>query len=98
MDDQRARLDERRTACRARFARLVARPEPEIDLAPGALLLAEQGRGPVDEEAMLAGIDAIAELVRFRLDTGASMPPTVARVDYALYLELTFRGPTAAEV
>ena len=97
MDDQRARLDERRTACRARFARLVARPEPEIDLALGALLIAEQGRGPIDEEAILAGLDAIAERVRIRLDTGDSTTTMIARLHDVLYRELGFRGPTAAE-
>src|SRR5204863_1804452 len=97
MDNQRARLDERRTACRARFARLVARPEPEIDLALGALLIAEQGRGPIDEEAILAGLDAIAERVRIRLDTGDSTTTMIARLHDVLYRELGFRGPTAAE-
>ena len=97
MDDQRARLDERRTACRARFARLVARPEPEIDLALGALLIAEQGRGPIEEEAILAGLDAIAERVRIRLDTGDSTTTMIARLHDVLYRELGFRGPTAAE-
>jgi hypothetical protein len=60
MDDQRARLDDRRTACRARFARLVARSEPEIDLALGALLIAGQGRDPIAEEAVLAELDSPA--------------------------------------
>lgn len=97
MDDQRARLDDRRTACRARFARLVARPEPEIDLALGALLIAEQGRVPVDEEAILAELDAIAQRVRIRLDAGDSRATVLARLHDVLYRELGFRGPTAAE-
>jgi regulator of sirC expression with transglutaminase-like and TPR domain len=97
MDDRGARLQDLRTAGRARFARLVARPEPEIDLALGALLIAGQGRSPIDEEAVLLRIDAIAERVRIRLDAGDPTDAVVARLHDVLYRELGFRGPTAAE-
>jgi regulator of sirC expression with transglutaminase-like and TPR domain len=97
MDDQRAQLDDRRTAGRARFARLVARPEPEIELAVGALLIAGLGRAPIDEDAIIAELDAIAERVRIRLDAGDSPDIVVRRVHDVLYRELGFRGPTAAE-
>jgi regulator of sirC expression with transglutaminase-like and TPR domain len=81
----------------ARFARLVARPEPEIDLARGALVAAGHGRDPLDEDAFLARLDDHAELVRLRLDAGD--PPRVAadRLHDVLYRELRYRGPTAAE-
>ena len=97
MDDQRAQLDDRRTAGRARFARLVARPEPEIDLALGALLIAGLGRSPIDEDAVLRELDAIAERVRIRLDAGDQEPAVVGRLHDVLYRELGYRGPTAAE-
>jgi regulator of sirC expression with transglutaminase-like and TPR domain len=97
MDDQRAQLDDRRTAGRARFARLVARPEPEIELAVGALLIAGLGRAPIDEDAIIAELDAIGERVRIRLDAGDSPDIVVRRVHDVLYRELGFRGPTAAE-
>jgi regulator of sirC expression with transglutaminase-like and TPR domain len=97
MDDQRARLDDRRTAGRSRFARLVARPEPQIDLALGALLIAGLGRSPIDEDAVLGQLDAIAQRVRIRLDTGDDTTTIVARLHDVLYRELAFRGPTAAE-
>lgn len=97
MDDQRARLEDRRTADRARFARLVARPEPDIDLAIGALLIAGLGRPAIDEETILGQLDAIAERVRIRLDSGDPTPAVVARLHDVLYRELGFRGPTAAE-
>jgi regulator of sirC expression with transglutaminase-like and TPR domain len=97
MDDQRARLDDRRTAGRSRFARLVARPEPEIDLALGALLIAGLGRSPIDEDAVLGQLDGIAERVRIRLDAGDDPQTIVARLHDVLYRELGFRGPTAAE-
>jgi regulator of sirC expression with transglutaminase-like and TPR domain len=97
MDDQRAQLDDRRTADRARFARLVARPEPEIDLAPGALLIAGLGRPAIAEDEILGELDAIADRVRIRLDTGDPMAAVVDRLHDVLYRELGFRGPTAAE-
>jgi len=97
MDDQRARLDDRRTAGLARFARLVARPEPEIDLAVGALIIAGHGRPAIDEEAALGQLDAIAERVRIRLDAGDPTRTVVNRLHDVLYRELGFRGPTAAE-
>jgi regulator of sirC expression with transglutaminase-like and TPR domain len=97
MDDQRSRLDDRRTAGRARFARLVARPEPEIDLAIGALLIAGLGRPPIDEGEILRAVDAIAERVRIRLDAGDPTDEVVARLHDVLYRELGYRGPTATE-
>lgn len=97
MDDQRAGLGDHRTAGRARFARLVARPEPEIDLARGALLIAGHGREPLAEDTVLGRLDAIAERVRIRLDAGDPPVAVVARLHEVLYRELGFRGPTAAE-
>jgi regulator of sirC expression with transglutaminase-like and TPR domain len=97
VEDQRTGLDDQRTAGRARFARLVARPEPEIDLALGALLIAGQGRPPLDEPAALARLDALAERVRIRLDAGDPPFAVVTRLHDVLYRELGFRGPTAAE-
>ncbi len=97
MDDDHARLDELRSAGRARFARLVARPDADIDLAAGALLIAALGRPPIDEEAVLGQLDAIAERVRIRVDLGDPQFAVVARLHDVLYRELGFRGPTAAE-
>lgn len=81
----------------ARFARLVARPEPEIDLALGAVLIAGHGRSPVDESGVLAELDADAELVRIRLDAGDPAAIVTERVHDVLYRELGFRGPVAAD-
>ncbi|HEY3164364.1 MAG TPA: transglutaminase-like domain-containing protein [Candidatus Limnocylindrales bacterium] len=97
MDEQLARIEDRRTVGRARFARLVARPEPEIGLAAGALLIAQLGRPPIDEDEILAQLDAIAERVRIRLDAGDPPIDVIARLHDVLYRELGFRGPTAAE-
>ena len=97
MDDQRARLDDRRTASLARFARLVARLEPEINLAVGALLIASLGRPPIDDDAVLGKLDAMAERVRIRLDAGDDTTTILDRLHDVLYRELGFRGSTAAE-
>jgi regulator of sirC expression with transglutaminase-like and TPR domain len=97
VDDQRARLDDSRTAVRARFARLVARPEAEIDLASGSALIASIGRRQIDEEAIHRALDAMAERVRIRLDAGDPTSTVAARLRDVLYRELGFRGPTAAE-
>jgi len=82
---------------RARFARLVARPEPEIELARGALVIAGHGRPPIDEEAALGQLDGLAERVRIRLDVGDPESAVAARLHDVLYRELGFRAPSAAE-
>jgi regulator of sirC expression with transglutaminase-like and TPR domain len=86
-----------RISGQARFARLVARPEPEIDLALCALVIAEQGRPEIDEAAALAHLDGLADRVRARLDRGDPATVVADRVHDVLYRELGFRGPTAAE-
>jgi regulator of sirC expression with transglutaminase-like and TPR domain len=56
-----AELDAVRAANRARFARLVARPEAEIELARAALIIAADGRPDLEPGASLAALDALAE-------------------------------------
>lgn len=86
-----------RAANRARFARLVARPEAEIDLALGALTIAADGRGQVDPAPTVARLDGLAERVRIRLDLGDPLPTAVTRLHDVLYREAAFRPPTSAE-
>jgi regulator of sirC expression with transglutaminase-like and TPR domain len=90
-------LTDRRARSLARFARVVARPEPEIDLALGAVVIAGHGRPGLDEDALLGRLDAHAELVRLRLDAGDAPAVEAARLHDVLYRELGYRGPTAAE-
>jgi regulator of sirC expression with transglutaminase-like and TPR domain len=98
MTERRDRIDdEARTATRARFARLVAHPEPDIDLAVAALVIAAHGRAAVDEAAVLEHLDGLAERVRIRLDAGDPIDRAVDRVHDVLYREVGYRGPTAAE-
>jgi regulator of sirC expression with transglutaminase-like and TPR domain len=86
-----------RAANRSRFARLVARPEPEIDLAVGALCIAADVKPDLDPDPTLEIIEGLAERVRLRLDLGDSAAYTLGRIHDVLYREAGFRAPTAAE-
>jgi regulator of sirC expression with transglutaminase-like and TPR domain len=86
-----------RAANRARFARLVARPEPEIDLARGALCIAADGRPEVVVERSIRDIDTLADRVRARIDETDSAPTRLDRLHDVLYREAGFRAPRAAE-
>lgn len=88
--------DAAREANRARFARLVARPDAEIDLAEGALAIAADGRTDVDAGASLERLERLAELVRVRLDAGDRSSVVLARLHDVLYEEAGFRPPTSA--
>lgn len=86
-----------RAANRARFARLIAQPDGQIDLALGALLIAADGRPEVVPAPTLAILDALAERVRIRLDVGDAQTHVLDRLHDVLYRETGFRAPTAAE-
>ena len=89
--------DRHRAANRGRFARIVARPDPEIDLAEGALCIAADGRPELDPAPTLEALDALAERVRLRVDRGDDDATTVERLHDVLYREVGFRPPAAAE-
>jgi regulator of sirC expression with transglutaminase-like and TPR domain len=100
-----------RAANRASFAELVARPEAEIDLARGALLIAAAGRPHLDPRPTLDELDRLAERVDVRDPSPkarAARAGSVAGRDGdghggrlqalhdVLYDELGFRGPSGA--
>jgi len=97
MTERRDGIDETKVATRARFARMVARSEPDIDLAAAAVVIAGYGRPAIDEAAVLDHIDGLAERVRIRLDDGDPVEDIVDRLHDVLYREVGYRGPTAAE-
>jgi len=97
MTERRDRIDDARVATRARFARLVAHPEPDIDLALAALVIAGHGRPAPDEGAVLDHLDGLADRVRLRLDAGDPTDRAIDRLHDVLYREVGYRGPTAAE-
>ncbi len=86
-----------RAANRARFARLVARPDAEIDLATGALCIAADGRPDLEFDPTLHALDVLTDRVRVRLDRGDGSETILARLHGVLYGESGFRGPRAAE-
>jgi regulator of sirC expression with transglutaminase-like and TPR domain len=90
-------IDNARAANLARFARLTARPESDIDLAQGALLIAAHGRPELRFEPTLDALEALAERTRIRLDRGDTRGTVLDRLHDVLYAEAGFRGPTAAE-
>jgi regulator of sirC expression with transglutaminase-like and TPR domain len=87
-----ARVAQARDANRARFARLIARPEADIDLSEGALLIAADGRPDFDPAPSFASLDALAELVRLRVDLGDPPEAVISRLHDVLYVEAGFRG------
>jgi regulator of sirC expression with transglutaminase-like and TPR domain len=97
MKDGRPRIDDERAASRARFARLVAHPEPDIDLALGALIVAGYARPDLDEGSALARLDGLADHVRLRVDAGDPAAVVADRLHDVLYREAGYRAPTAAE-
>lgn len=88
--------DALRAANRARFARLVARPDPDIDVAEGALCIAADGRPDLDPRPSVERLDRLAGLVRARLDRGDAAGVVLRRLHDVLYREGHFRPPTAA--
>jgi regulator of sirC expression with transglutaminase-like and TPR domain len=86
-----------RAANRGRFARIVARPDSEIDLAGGALCIAADARPGLDPAPTLAALDELAGRVRLRVDRGDDDDTAIARLHDVLYREVGLRAPTAAE-
>ena len=93
--DTAARVAQAREANRARFARLVARSEADIDLAEATLVIAADGRPRLDPGPAVAALDALADLVRIRVDAGDPVERLIARLHAVLYRETGFRGPSA---
>jgi regulator of sirC expression with transglutaminase-like and TPR domain len=86
-----------RAANRARFARLVARADADIDLAAGALCIAADGRPDLDAKLTYGVLDRFADLIRLHLDLG-DPPVTIVRMIHdVLYRDAGFRAPVAAE-
>ena len=95
-------LDRVRAANRATFAELVARPEPDVDLARGALLIAAAGRPQLDPAPAYAELDRLAALVVKSgipaLNAAADgdldrLASTLDRLNLVLYRAAGFRAP-----
>jgi regulator of sirC expression with transglutaminase-like and TPR domain len=86
-----------RASTQAKFARIVATPEADLDLALGALTIAADGRPDIEPGPTIAILDSLADRVRVRLDVGDPQDVVIDRLHDVLYRETGFRGPTAAE-
>ena len=75
-----------------RFARAVDRPDPEIDLAEAALLIATDAYADLDVGHYLHILDEIAEPLEVRLPEGALLPDLLDALHGHLFGELGFFG------
>lgn len=75
-----------------RFARYVARPEAQINLAEAALLLAAQFYPALDVASYLAWLDTQAERAKERLSPNSNPQLVVSELNHLLFDELGFRG------
>lgn len=89
--------DPARTDRRLRFARLVAQPDPDIDLAYGALLIAAEGRSALDPSPSFAALDALVARVAERLDDDADAERRLGALHDVLYRDDAFRAPRFSE-
>lgn len=77
---------------RADFARIVTRPEPALDLARAALLVAAESDPNVDVDGSLHTLESWAEELRARLDPEWNNLQKLARLRNFVFEELGFRG------
>jgi regulator of sirC expression with transglutaminase-like and TPR domain len=77
---------------RSRFEALVARPEPELDLASAALWLAAEEYPQLPLAPYLRRLDLLAERVRDRLGDETAPPVVVQELNRVLFREEGFRG------
>ncbi len=81
--------------CRLIFARLVSRPEPTIDLAEAALLIAKEEYPDLEVARYLSRLDAMAAEVRDRVGNGPDAHQLIASLGDYLFKEQGFRGNTS---
>jgi regulator of sirC expression with transglutaminase-like and TPR domain len=77
---------------RSRFAELVARPDADIDVASGALLIAAEEYPQLPVAVDLRRLDVLAERVRDRLGDESAGPVVLAELRRVLAEEEGFRG------
>jgi regulator of sirC expression with transglutaminase-like and TPR domain len=80
--------------CRASFAQAVNRPDPLIDLAEAALLIAKEEYPELVVSAYLCRLDAMAESVRPRIRDPRDPREICAGLNEHLFRQESFRGNT----
>ena len=83
-------------AATVRFQALIDRPDDEIDLAEGALLIAKKAYPDLDIGAYLSRIDRLAHAVTERLPATASETDRILALNQYLFDELGF-GPNVED-
>jgi regulator of sirC expression with transglutaminase-like and TPR domain len=78
--------------CRDVFARLVSRPEPAIDLAEAALLIAKEEYPDLEVARYLSRLDAMAAECRDRLGRATGVHRLIASLGDYLFKEQGYRG------
>ncbi len=78
--------------CRLAFARLVSRPEPTIDLAEAALLIAKEEYPDLEVARYLSHLDGMAAEVRARVGSAQDPHRLIASLGDFLFREQGFRG------
>jgi regulator of sirC expression with transglutaminase-like and TPR domain len=84
------------TTPRERLAELIARPDPEIDLAAGALLIAAEEYPQLRDAPYLRRLDLLAERVRDRLASETAPVLVLTELCRVLFQEEGFRGNAEA--
>ena len=77
---------------RQRFLEMMQRPDAEIELARGALLIAAENDPTLDVEAELARLEAWAQQLSERIDPAWNNLQRLARLRTFMYEELGFKG------
>lgn len=80
---------------RQRFAQLVA-TEGDIDLARGALLIAEEEYPQLTPEAYIQRLDLLAEMVKDRLANETAAPVLLGEISKVLFEDERFQGNAEA--
>ncbi len=81
-----------RADTREAFAREVARPDEELNLARAALLVAREEYDQLPVDAYMARLDQLAEEVKDRLDGELAPPLVLQELIHTLYVRNGFRG------
>jgi regulator of sirC expression with transglutaminase-like and TPR domain len=81
-------------SCRLVFARLVSRPEPAIDLAEAALLIAKEEYPDLEVARYLSRLDAMAAEFHDRVGNGPDVHRLIAGLGDYLFREQGFHGNT----
>ena len=80
------------TAPLAAFSELLARPDPEIDLARACLLIAEDAYPALDVEGYLGEIERFAGRLRARLPADPGIEDRILALNEFLFADLGFKG------